>query len=230
MATTWFERSRKNQMFVKIHGDLRSVNNFPGLMKTLSRHSRRMRSLKLRVDGSTWKVWRYIFSTLRCSRSSRFISSMPKPQATSGRSGNRSGCSTMSLCSGKRCWFPPSVVAVPWQQLSKFIGDAYTSAMCLNALEWMSNLVECAFLSLCDWDNNNLQMFHHDKIQHLSIVDFESELSGFVSSANLLQFVTLPALQTLKIRANDFDEEMLDSFLARSRPPLQKLLDHVGGI
>ncbi|KAJ6560393.1 hypothetical protein B0H19DRAFT_1147510 [Mycena capillaripes] len=46
------------------------------------------------------------------------------------------------------------------------------------------------------------------------------------SGGRILPYLTLPALSTLEIQVDDFDEVVLDSFLLRSSPPLKKLSVH----
>jgi hypothetical protein len=131
---------------------------------------------------------------------------------------------------------PPFFAPLPWQQLTKFTGERYTLAACLEALHLMPNLAECAFAVFRqpdgDHDSDGLL---HPNIHHFSLfassmmtelgnLSRAPELSRNASSSHILAFLTLPALQTLEIQGvNDFDEMTFNSFLSRSSPPLRKL-------
>ncbi|KAJ7044732.1 hypothetical protein C8F04DRAFT_595483 [Mycena alexandri] len=207
------------------------VNNFPGLTNTLSRHSQRMRSLEFHVDLEHLdKMNIHLFNFALLQKLSVRLLDTETEIEVHADDFIEIFKSAPLLREALLEELPPSLFTLPWQQITKFTGEYYTAALCLNALKLMSNLVECAF-SVFEIDEDafdDLQMFSHTNIQYFSIFESQSPLGW---SAKLLRLVTFPALQTLKIRANDFDEVVLDSFLQRSEPPLQKISIHpLGGM
>ncbi|KAJ7044744.1 hypothetical protein C8F04DRAFT_1351130 [Mycena alexandri] len=120
------------------------------------------------------------------------------------------------------CAAPPSFLALPWQQLTKFTGEVYTVRECLESLRAMPNLTECAFgVSSLEDDT---EVFSHPNIQHFNVLGC-SHLAAGAASADILGHVTLPALRTLKIKdVVDFNHWTLDLFLLRSAAPLRKLV------
>ncbi|KAJ7462115.1 hypothetical protein FB451DRAFT_1404594 [Mycena latifolia] len=118
---------------------------------------------------------------------------------------------------------PPSFISLPWHQLSKFTGKAYSITDCLEVLRLIPNLTECTF-SFDDYDDEaDVTPLTHSNLLSLTLVVTETN----VSDLNILQSLTLPALQTLQILhfpTNVFYDEpdVFIAFLSRSSPPLRK--------
>ncbi|KAJ6515448.1 hypothetical protein C8R45DRAFT_209378 [Mycena sanguinolenta] len=136
---------------------------------------------------------------------------------------------------------PPSCITLPWHQLTKFTGEIYTIAECLDALHLMPNLVHCAFAAFglspiparpfSHSDDaitqNEPTLLMHPNLQHLELFGSTSDSGLAANSARILAFLTLPALQTLKIQGvKDYDNGIFDAFLSRSSSPLRKLFVH----
>ncbi|KAJ7044735.1 hypothetical protein C8F04DRAFT_990434, partial [Mycena alexandri] len=219
IAKTWLERSQNFQISIKIHGALTSVQDLHSLLKTLRQHSSRMRSLDLNVDLRDFYAvdFRTLDLVLLQTLSIRLFD-MDVDDDLVAEFGH-----VPLLREALVGVIPPSLITLPWQQLTKFTGEVYTAAQCLEALTLMPNLLECAFsVSEDDEDDDDLEVHSHPSIQHFALFESESPDQP-TCSARLLEFITFPALQTLEVRVEDFDEEELDSFLERSHPPLQKL-------
>ncbi|KAJ7682362.1 hypothetical protein DFH06DRAFT_1160904 [Mycena polygramma] len=133
---------------------------------------------------------------------------------------------------------PPLLVTLPWHQLTKFTGELYTTAECLQALRFMPNVESCTFaafeipppsspaLFFHSPHVDDLQPVTHPSLKHLTLARCSADYA-LADSADVLAFLTLPALQTLEIRGvKDFDHVVLDSFLSRSSPPLRSLALH----
>ncbi|KAJ7741039.1 hypothetical protein B0H16DRAFT_1258715, partial [Mycena metata] len=223
IAEAWFERSHNLPISMKIHGALTVIQDRHGLLpKTLRQHSSRMRSLDLNLElYILYKVnfrivdWA-LLETLSIRLFENQIDLDDELVAEFGRVPR-----LREVFVGE---IPPSLITLPWQQLTKFTGEMYTAAQCLEALKLMSNLLECAF-SVSeddDEDDDDLEVYSHASILHFTLFESESE-DHPTCSAKLLEFITLPALRTLDLHVEDFNEGELGSFLERSQPPLQKL-------
>ncbi|KAJ7167599.1 hypothetical protein C8R46DRAFT_253267 [Mycena filopes] len=119
-----------------------------------------------------------------------------------------------------------SFIPLPWQQLTKFTGELYNVPECLEALRLMPNLINCAFgADYHEWQIAGTELISHPKIQQFTLFYCMSSFGVEGGSMGVLAYITLPALQTLEIiDVGDFSSEILDSFLRRSAPPLQKLV------
>ncbi|KAJ7462162.1 hypothetical protein FB451DRAFT_1267980 [Mycena latifolia] len=118
---------------------------------------------------------------------------------------------------------PTSSFSLPWHQLSKFTGTAYTIDDCLEVLDLIPNLTECAFAAHSVYDAPASRQVTHSNLQSLTLFN-DSEVDRSACSADILAYLSLPALQTLEVidsEADDFDE-IFDGFLSRSSPPLRK--------
>ncbi|KAJ7040774.1 hypothetical protein C8F04DRAFT_227310 [Mycena alexandri] len=114
---------------------------------------------------------------------------------------------------------PPSVLSLPWHQITTFTGTRLLCGDCLEVLQLSSNLTECAVATGRIRADDVVKLTH----SHLTSLTLFTE-DGY-GSADLLESLTLPALQTLHILdADDFDENELNIFLSRSSPPLRKFV------
>ncbi|KAF7348102.1 F-box domain-containing protein [Mycena sanguinolenta] len=93
---------------------------------------------------------------------------------------------------------------------------------CLDALRAAPALMECEFLSI-DWPPTIFypDPLTHPYLRHLRLAEMEPR--GVRSTSAILQYLTLPALETLFISDFDFPAAEFASFLSRSSPPLQSL-------
>ncbi|KAJ7167576.1 hypothetical protein C8R46DRAFT_1093464 [Mycena filopes] len=230
IAKTWFERSQNYRISVKIHGFLWRLENLDSLVEVFSQHSHRMCSLELHLDLEdllNMNTQLLNFPLLHnlsvclidneedlrlCDKSIEMFDTVP-------------------LLTEVVTELLPSMLCLPWQQLTKFTGDRYTTVRCLEALRCMPNVLECAFSILVfDYDDDDdLEIFSHTNIQHFSLFVSEPHICERTGGLKVLEFVTLPSLQTLQICGEDLDEEELDLFLERSQPPLQKMSVHPSG-
>ncbi|KAJ6561539.1 hypothetical protein DFH09DRAFT_1316118 [Mycena vulgaris] len=124
-------------------------------------------------------------------------------------------------------YIPPPFITLPWEQLTKFKGESYTVDECLDALRLMPALVECA-LSAFPAGGFSSEPISHSNITSLTLFKSSPEQLGIsAASNNILGFLTLPNLHTLEIvdpEPEDFDDEVFESFLKRSAPPLRNLI------
>ncbi|KAF7352474.1 hypothetical protein MVEN_01212300 [Mycena venus] len=118
----------------------------------------------------------------------------------------------------------PSLVSLPWQQITKFTGACYTVSECLQALRLMSNHVEWAFSAYeLDDEADGLKVFSHSNMQHLTLLDIPLNFGNRDYSAHILRFLTLPALRLLEIQGVvDLEPLLLREFLLRPSPPVIK--------
>ncbi|KAF7352397.1 F-box domain-containing protein [Mycena venus] len=232
IATAWFERARKCSLSVRIHGSLKANVTFLAFMEPFRKHSREMRSLELHTGVEDFNAMDAHFEALDLSLLQKLLlrhlndSDEDFPTTTIRMFHNVPLLHDVLMAE-----VPPTFVALPWQQLTKFTGERYTVEECLDALRLMPNLVDCSFCVFDD-DTDGLEIFSHPNIQHLTLFEstpqvnlYASDFGEGASSARILTLVTLPALQTLEIQGvDDFEEDELDLFLSRSSPPLRKLI------
>ncbi|KAJ7044763.1 hypothetical protein C8F04DRAFT_1027150 [Mycena alexandri] len=222
IAETWFTRAGKCALSVKFHGSVTNETDFVSLLPGLRRHAREVRSLELNADVSDLVMMN---PPLECVSLQKLTIGVlggledlpeysPLEMFTNGVPLLREVLMRTA---------PPSFLALPWQQLTKFAGEMYTVGSCLEALRAMPNLTECAFAAYYRADD--AEMVYHPNIQHFTLF---GRGSGFVSdatNARILAHITLPALRTLEIKdVHDFNQWTLDSFLIRSAARLWRLV------
>ncbi|KAJ7671524.1 hypothetical protein DFH06DRAFT_1366554 [Mycena polygramma] len=122
----------------------------------------------------------------------------------------------------------PSFLSLPWNQLTKFTGTVYTNEDCLEVLRLAPNLTECAFAAFQGTDDIDADtLIVHSRLTSLTLFDAteKSDTGRPVCSTEILQFLTLPALQSLYIlhcETEGFSDDVFHNFLSRSSPPLRK--------
>ncbi|KAJ6561476.1 hypothetical protein DFH09DRAFT_1035731 [Mycena vulgaris] len=128
---------------------------------------------------------------------------------------------------------PPSSIALPWRQLTKFSGTCYMIPDCLEVLRLIPNLTECAFT----FPHYDIGADHtkltHSNLQSLSLFEIQSDQHVSEFRINILEVLTLPALHTLQIfdcESYAFNDEILIAFLSRSLPPLRKFTIRLDGL
>ncbi|KAF8173843.1 hypothetical protein K438DRAFT_2023370 [Mycena galopus ATCC 62051] len=118
---------------------------------------------------------------------------------------------------------PPTLILLPWQQLTHFYAKSLEGIDCLHVLRLAVSLVECKFPSVDeDMDETDLLPRHLAmKVLHLG---------GEYVARCILDVLTLPLLVELDYNDASGSEDHCDfvSFLSRSRPPLSHLSLHSG--
>ncbi|KAJ7693875.1 hypothetical protein B0H17DRAFT_481438 [Mycena rosella] len=216
---TWLSRARLCPLSVTITGPLFGIRHFDSLLESLRRHSGVMRSLELNmVIGDLTEMATHPMSF---------------PMLQKLAIGFRDGVLSDSTCVKMFDYVPmlhelllhyalPSFITLPWQQLTKFTAEWYSLAECLEALQLMPNIVESRLVGVLLAEDNGvpLDSISHPKIQYFALVD---------SNTEILNFLTLPGLQTLEILDfgngfSGFDSEAFGDFLSRSAPSLRKIV------
>ncbi|KAF8213993.1 hypothetical protein K438DRAFT_992767 [Mycena galopus ATCC 62051] len=243
IGETWLRRAHERPISVKLSsfGLLSEIDHIDRFMTTLWGRSRQMRALNLKIAVEDFDV---VDGPLRgpdfCTLQKLSIHVVQQ-----GLGGDASDYGPLALFSNAPMLYevvseiPPSFITLPWHQLTKFTGEIYTIAECLEALRLMPNLTHCAFAAF-DLSSSPARSFSNDMVaqddpkilmhanlQHLELFQSTSDSALVASSARVLAFLTLPGLNTLEFRGvKDYDKSDLDSFLSRSSPPLRKLTIH----
>ncbi|KAF7377799.1 F-box domain-containing protein [Mycena sanguinolenta] len=107
-----------------------------------------------------------------------------------------------------------------------------THRQCMDILHSAPALVECEFIST-HWqdalpveDTYTPEPFTHPVLRHLRLSAGRKAKS--TNAAYMLEYLTLPALETLSVSDLDIMDDDFASFLTRSSPPLRSL--HLGGL
>ncbi|KAJ6509060.1 hypothetical protein C8R45DRAFT_1069605 [Mycena sanguinolenta] len=114
---------------------------------------------------------------------------------------------------------PVFVGCLPWHQFTKYTGTDVCLPECVDALRLGSKLVDCAFAT-DGIDTDSVEILIHSSLKSLTLFK-----SGWSCSADLFQFLTLPALENLRIldcEDERFDQWEFVQFLTRSSPPLRQ--------
>ncbi|KAJ7092330.1 hypothetical protein B0H15DRAFT_170283 [Mycena belliarum] len=133
-------------------------------------------------------------------------------------------------------WRPGvEIIGIPWNQLTDLTASHYSIDDCLSVLRGTPNLVQCR-LSVFSRHGNPIGRWGsagpHTRavtLPHLRALTIyknvgnEGEEAG---SADILDFLTLPALHTLRIFDNAQNALVLNELLAHSTPPLHTLAIH----
>ncbi|KAJ7368751.1 hypothetical protein DFH08DRAFT_32633 [Mycena albidolilacea] len=244
MGETWLKRARERPLSVKLAscGLLSDIDHIDRFVTTLWGRSRGIRALDLRVSVEDFDV---IDTPVSHDFGILQKLSFHLQQGLGGSAIDREPLALFRnapvLSEVLISEVPPSLITLPWHQLTKFTGEIYTIAECLEALRLMPNLIHCTFaafdsspssptiprsfsFSNAAVTQNDLKLFTHPTVQHLELFGATSDSALRANSACILAFLTLPALETLEIRGvEDYDKVVLDSFLSRSAPPLRKL-------
>ncbi|KAJ7167571.1 hypothetical protein C8R46DRAFT_1218508 [Mycena filopes] len=125
---TWFKRSQNSRISVKVHGPFAEDEHggAPGGLGTLAQTERAS------------------FPSFRSSRSF-CVRLFENEAALDSEAIQMFSCNVPLLTEVSLGRASPSLVTLPWQQLTKFTGDLYTVRQCLEALHCMPNIVECTF-------------------------------------------------------------------------------------
>ncbi|KAJ7498510.1 hypothetical protein FB451DRAFT_1202140 [Mycena latifolia] len=219
ILNSWLARARQCPLSVKIAGILSQIDKFDGFLETFRRHAGRMQSLEFKITLDTF------------DRMDTPPLEFPLLQNLSIRlfdededlDGGEIHRAVWRFLLGE---VSPSSITLPWEQLTKFTGELFTIAQCLEALRLMPNLVECHFAVYeSEPREDSDTILSHPKLESLTLYASVSDMGGEAQSAEILEFLTLPALQVLHILGiEDFDEVELDLFLTRSSPPLRTLI------
>ncbi|KAJ6466498.1 hypothetical protein C8R45DRAFT_1079702 [Mycena sanguinolenta] len=106
---------------------------------------------------------------------------------------------------------------LPWHQLTKFTGTNVRHYDCIDVLRLGSNLVECAFAT-GGISTDFVEILIHPSLKSLTL--FKDKWC----STDIFQFITLPALETVRILCEDerLVQQEFVQFLTRSSPPLRQ--------
>ncbi|KAJ7498523.1 hypothetical protein FB451DRAFT_1548375 [Mycena latifolia] len=231
---TWLARARQRPLSVKIVGPLFEIANFDSFSASFRRHACGIQSLKLDITVDSVEDLEKMDTDL-LGLIFPLLQSLSIRLLANGRE-DLSVPSSINLFHDAPLLQevlsfdgPPYFIALPWQQLTKFTGQTYTIADCLDALRLMPNLVEVRFALLQEEaSNGDHTSVSHLKIESFTLFEWLCEESGtYANSTEVLAFLTIPGLQTLGILNPDsdvFDDAVLDSFLSRSAPPLRRLV------
>ncbi|KAJ7242837.1 hypothetical protein B0H12DRAFT_839701 [Mycena haematopus] len=114
---------------------------------------------------------------------------------------------------------PVLLGSLPWHQLTKFTGTRADHFHCMDALRLGLNLVECALAArgIC---TNVVEKLIHSSLKSLTLFR-----EMHCRSTDIFDFLTLPALETLRILDSPnqfFSDQEFQAFLTRSSPPLRQ--------
>ncbi|KAF7332345.1 F-box domain-containing protein [Mycena kentingensis (nom. inval.)] len=120
--------------------------------------------------------------------------------------------------------FPFDAVALPYEKIEEFGSYRRPAIECLHALTHLPNLIHCHLTpTLHDFPRANLITVTHPRIQHLALMEDQVELEGledeldeFEWPIHMINLLTLPALESLKINSTsfcDFSSQDLYQFL-----------------
>ncbi|KAJ7246531.1 hypothetical protein B0H12DRAFT_756766 [Mycena haematopus] len=245
VGETWLGRAHERPLSIKLSscGVLSDVDHIDRFMSTLWGRSPWIRALELKLAVEDFDI---VDSPFR-SPDFRVLRTL-SIRLEKGLGGHTHDLAPLELFRNASTLcevlseVPPSFISLPWHQLTKFTGEIYTIAECLEALRLMPTLTHCAFAAFdlsstsparsffhsdAAVPQNDLELLMHPNIQHLELFGSTSDHALLANSACILGFLTLPALRTLEIRGvKDYDQMVLDSFLSRSSPPLRKLSIH----
>ncbi|KAJ6544178.1 hypothetical protein B0H19DRAFT_1169842 [Mycena capillaripes] len=118
---------------------------------------------------------------------------------------------------------PPTMLLLPWKQLTHFKGESLDGMHCLHVLRLAVSLVECNFHRV-EQDMTETALLP----PHLALKVLH--LTGQLACLDILCILTLPALLELELDDGDGvgieSHQEFSSFLSRSRPPLHRLTLH----
>ncbi|KAJ7367632.1 hypothetical protein DFH08DRAFT_725637 [Mycena albidolilacea] len=118
---------------------------------------------------------------------------------------------------------PPTLLLLPWSQLTHFRGEWCTGMDCYHVLRSAVSLVECKFTWVDQEMEETALLPRHLALKAL-------HLTGEYVCIHILSILTLPSLVELDFRDGDgypYHEEFV-SFLSRSHPSLLRLSLHGG--
>ncbi|KAJ7342618.1 hypothetical protein DFH08DRAFT_747973 [Mycena albidolilacea] len=112
---------------------------------------------------------------------------------------------------------PPTLILLPWRQLTQFRGERLDAMECLHVLRWAVSLVECTFARVDEHMGESTLLPPHLPLTVL-------HLRGSFVCSDILAYLTLPSLRELHLDGDDGGSgEKFVCFLSRSRPPLMHL-------
>ncbi|KAJ7068694.1 hypothetical protein C8F01DRAFT_1018234 [Mycena amicta] len=124
----------------------------------------------------------------------------------------------------------PSSVLLPYHQITQLEAHYWSAELCVESLRLLPNLTSCILQWDLAPDGDEPEHLVHANLLCLSITTIyiggEDPEPDEPDALLLLKFLTLPSLNNLKISFHygfTGTASVLDSFLARSSPPLQKL-------
>ncbi|KAJ7693873.1 hypothetical protein B0H17DRAFT_1132258 [Mycena rosella] len=229
----WLQRSGQRPLSVRISGYVSQIERFVEFLKTFGQHSGRMRTLDLAMPEESFKAMdgqRLALSLLHTLKIDSFVTEDPPNPVTIFHDVDVPALREVFMTES-----PPSFIALPWKQLTKFTGEGIAAADCRKVLRLMPNLVDCSFAVFKDFEDG-ISAVSHPNIESFTLFKYFSDETGTLTdSTAVLASLTLPNLQTLKLLysdPDDFDSDVFDAFLFRSGSRLQKLgissVHHIG--
>ncbi|KAJ7639345.1 hypothetical protein FB45DRAFT_425065 [Roridomyces roridus] len=224
MIETWLERARKHPLSLRIKAPTSEFVDTP-FTQTFFGHASTIQSLDLDLmDNDLEMVTRRVeFPILR----KLYL----RASDEYGRDGFSDDAIEMfdevpRLSEVLLYYIPAHLVVLPWQQLQKFTGDFYNVSQCLQALELMPNITECAFSIEVEEGESDFNVVSHPEMRCFTL--FYSEcvgMGGAAYNAKILKFLTFPKLESLELLdVEAYNEGDLHAFFDRGSPPLQRLL------
>ncbi|KAJ7099436.1 hypothetical protein B0H15DRAFT_546801 [Mycena belliarum] len=132
----------------------------------------------------------------------------------------------VSMCQ----WRPgKEVIGIPWYHLTDLTASHYSIDDCLSVLQGTPNLVQCR---LSVFSRRRRRTGAHTTVvalphlRALTIFKNVGNEGDEAGSADILDFLALPALHTLQIFDDKKNANVLNVLLARSAPPLHTLVLH----
>ncbi|KAJ6610434.1 hypothetical protein B0H10DRAFT_417444 [Mycena sp. CBHHK59/15] len=216
----WLDRARGNPLFVSLRewvnpDDERFIVT-QGRLEFISRFAHHLQSLKLHVseDHLDDISSRLTFPLLRKLSLGLPIALNPEGHSLMVEVFEKAPKLRELHLSGE---IKPNLISLPWDQLLIFRGDDFYVYEGLEVLRLAPNLVECTLSDLVYYylndDHEAVQPVVHSCLRSLTLIE---------GSNAILRFLTLPALQSLRLSAEEaIKSKRIRDFLSRSSPPLR---------
>ncbi|KAF7332470.1 F-box domain-containing protein [Mycena kentingensis (nom. inval.)] len=112
-------------------------------------------------------------------------------------------------------------ISLPYENITELVADSYYTDELIRLLRDLPNLLVFRYTQrLGGTARPTPASLVHRRLREVHL----SEIYG----VPVLQYLTLPSLETLVFNESMMDWEVLDDFLARSKPPLHRLAFHPG--
>ncbi|KAK7062269.1 F-box domain-containing protein [Favolaschia claudopus] len=233
IAQIWFKRSKTCPLRLKIGGLLQYNKTFRSFAKLFQNHSYRIRSLALDTGGEDLEMMQSRLSdNLDLTSLQKLFVRLSDDYDTTSEGTIEMFASAPKLHEAVIRNVLPSFLILPWQQLTTLTVEMLTITCTLDVLKLTPNLMNCSLSAVFDDMEDPIQATADQRLSWpdlQALILFKTTGSVLPSSAHILfDFITLPALQTLKISETDgFEAQEFDSFLERSCPPLEELVLHL---
>ncbi|KAJ7126395.1 hypothetical protein C8R43DRAFT_705813 [Mycena crocata] len=232
---TWLSRAGQRPMTVYIGGPISTVHGFDSLVKAYRRHAGGFQTLRLDIRAEdfsqmylnveTHMETQYLHFRVLQKLSIEFLKQDVEDWNFDVEDhepllmfNNAPLLREVSLIEA-----PPSYISLPWQNLTKFTGELYTSSQCLEALAKMPSITECGFATFELRDDDLPNAISNPNMQHFSLFQCIDVITGaFANSSEVLEFLTFQGLETLSLCKVHVNDHIFTTFMSRSSPPLQR--------